>query len=316
MGIYDREYYRGESRGVGWFAGASPVCRTLLVVNIALYLLEQLHLIDHEFLWNWFAASSEGVFRQGRVWQLLSATFLHADPLHLVGNMLFLWLAGRELEAMYGSRDFLALYLSAAVLSTLVWASFDLAAPHDRFVRTQMVGASGAVTALVVLYALYFPRREILFMFVLPIEVWLLVVLFVGYDVLLLLKGGNGGNRAFEAHLAGAAYGYLFKRFDLRWSRLYWTRARRPRFRVIAPEPRERPAPRPSTGPTWSSEPATASVSKPAATAVLPEEQLDARLDEVLAKIAREGRAGLTDEDNRVLQEASRRARNRRSERL
>ena len=48
---------------------------------------------------------------------------------------------------------------------------------------------------------------------------------------------------------------------------------------------------------------------------VLPEEQLDAKLDEVLAKIAREGRAGLTEEELRVLQEASRRARIRRSDR-
>ena len=49
---------------------------------------------------------------------------------------------------------------------------------------------------------------------------------------------------------------------------------------------------------------------------MLPEEQLDARLDEVLAKIAREGRGGLTEEENRILQEASRRARNRRSDRI
>jgi hypothetical protein len=54
---------------------------------------------------------------------------------------------------------------------------------------------------------------------------------------------------------------------------------------------------------------------KPAAS-VLPEEQLDARLDEVLAKIAREGRDGLTDDELRVLQEASRRARIRRSDRI
>ncbi|MBV8270513.1 MAG: hypothetical protein JO252_29645, partial [Planctomycetaceae bacterium] len=47
-----------------------------------------------------------------------------------------------------------------------------------------------------------------------------------------------------------------------------------------------------------------------------PEEQLDAKLDEVLAKIAREGRSGLTEEENRVLEEASRRARNRRSDRF
>ena len=54
---------------------------------------------------------------------------------------------------------------------------------------------------------------------------------------------------------------------------------------------------------------------KSSSVSVLPEEQLDARLDEVLAKIAREGRGGLTDEDQRVLQEASRRARNKRSDR-
>ena len=54
---------------------------------------------------------------------------------------------------------------------------------------------------------------------------------------------------------------------------------------------------------------------KSSSVSVLPEEQLDARLDEVLAKIAREGRGGLTEEDHRVLQEASRRARNKRSDR-
>src|SRR5262249_32633783 len=155
--------------------------------------------------------------------------------------------------------DFLALYLSAAVISTLVWAIADALSPT----HAPMVGASGAVFAVVTLFALYYPRREILFMFVLPVEVWLLVALFVAYDVMLLLKGGNG-HSAFEAHLAGAFYGFLYKRYDLRWSRFPWSRARRPRFRVIAPEPRERPAPRPSAGPSWSSEPAGASVAKPA----------------------------------------------------
>ena len=53
-----------------------------------------------------------------------------------------------------------------------------------------------------------------------------------------------------------------------------------------------------------------------ALTLVIAEEQLDARLDEVLAKIAREGRGGLTEDENLVLQEASRRARNRRSDRV
>ena len=86
-----------------------------------------------------------------------------------------------------------------------------------------------------------------------------------------------------------------------------------PRLRLVVPEPkREAPAVRPTVGPSWSAEPATSSRSAP--TAVVPEEQLDARLDEVLAKIARDGgKSGLTEEEHYILQEASRRARDRRS---
>lgn len=321
MGIYDREYYRGETRGSLWLSGSAPVCRALVVINAVVFLLSDRHiaLIDHDRLWDWFAATSEGIFQHGYVWQLLTATFLHAGLFHLLWNMIFLWVVGREIEAMYGSRDFLALYLSAAVVSTLGWAVCDALAHRQNplFLPPQMVGASGAILALVVLYTLYYPRREVLFMFVLPVEMWVLVAVFLGYQVFLLVNGGDW-QTAVESHLAGAAYGYLYKRFDLRWSHLPWVRPRRPRFRVIQPDTREVPSSRSGSsvsGPTWSSEPAVSGVSKPA-TAVASEEQLDARLDEVLAKIAREGRGGLTDEENRVLQEASRRARNRRSGRL
>ncbi len=176
-----------------------------------------------------------------------------------------------------------------------------------------MLGASGAIWTVVVLYALYYPHRELLLFFILPVEMWLLVVVLLGWDAWELLNGNSMGRVAVASHLSGAAYGYVFKRFDLRWSRLRWSRMRGPRLRVVAPEPREKPSPRPS-GPTWSPNPATAA--KPTTAAVLPEEQLDAKLDEVLAKIAREGRSALTEEENRVLQEASRRARNRRSDRI
>lgn len=313
MGIYDREYYRGESRGGGWFNGLAPVCRTLIAINVGVFLVENLRLIDAGFLLEWFSATSEGILRQGRVWQLLTATFLHGDLLHLIGNMLFLWFVGRELEGMYGSRDFLAFYLCAAVFSTFIWATMDLFAP-PRGQPAMMLGASGAVLAMVVLYALYYPRREILFMFVLPIEMWVLVAAFIAYQVFLLLSNRVTGT-AVESHLAGAAFGLLYKRFDLRWSRMPWNRVRKPRFRVVSAEPREAPATR-QAGPTWSTEPASSARPSPTATAVVTEEQLDARLDEVLAKIAREGRVGLTEEDHKVLQEASLRARNRRSERL
>jgi membrane associated rhomboid family serine protease len=314
MGIYDREYYRGETRGAGWFSGVAPACKTLILINVVAFFLQ--HVLDPGFVDDYLAASSDAIFRHGRVWELLTATFLHAWPSHILWNMLFLWMVGREMESFYGSRDFLAMYLGAAVISTLGWAVLDAFAPHaDRFQTSTMIGASGAVMAVVVLYALYYPRREVLLFFILPVEMWLLVVVYLGYQVYLFVAPGPDNKIAVASHLTGAVYGYLFKTLDLRWSRMPWSRGRRPRLRIIAPEPREKGvAPRPSTS-SWSANPATAA--KPSmTTAVFPEEQLDARLDEVLAKIAREGRERLTEEENRVLQEASLRARNRRSDRL
>jgi hypothetical protein len=114
--------------------------------------------------------------------------------------------------------------------------------------------------------------------------------------------------------LAGAAYAFLFNQFDLRLSRMFTGRVFKPRLRIFTPVPREQTRTR---APNPSRTSASVGVAgKSSSASVIPEEQLDARLDEVLAKIAREGRSGLTEEDQRVLQEASRRARIRRSDRI
>ena len=308
MGIYDRDYYRGEARGVAWLSGPAPVCRWLILINIVVYLADHFHLIPAQFVRNWLVAYSDSILKDGHVWELLTATFLHADLFHIIGNMLFLWVVGRELEAIYGSRDFLVFYLMAAIVSTLGWAI----CAELRGTSSGMRGASGAVFAAVAVYALIYPRREILFMFVIPVQIWIIVVGLIVLNLLMSIQGVRF-EMAAEAHLSGAAFGYLFKHFDLRWSRLLSARYRRPRLRVISPEPREKTTVRP-TGPTWS--PNLPSQSKPTVTAIHPEEWLDARLDEVLAKIAREGRGGLTEEENKILLEASIRARNKRSEQL
>lgn len=307
MGIYDREYYRGETRGSGWLSGAAPACRTIILINVIVFFLQPF--LENSGLLAHLQATSRGIFQRGEIWQLLTATFLHDGMYHILWNMVFFWMVGRDMESLYGTRDFVFLYLSAAVISTLGWALVDLYNGRGH----PMVGASGAIMAVIVIYALYYPHREILLFFILPVEMWLLVLVYLASDAYQLLQGGSFSDVAVASHLTGAAYGYLYKQFDLRWSKLSWRRVRTPRLRVIMPEPREKPAAR-SSGPTWSPNPAT--TPKPSTTAVLPEEQLDAKLDEVLAKIAREGRAGLSEEENRVLQEASRRARNRRSDRI
>src|SRR3954462_8707092 len=147
MGIYDREYYRGESHGSGWLSGTAPACKMIILINVLVYLLQQV--LDLDFIQDNLAASSEAIFQHGRLWQLLTATFLHDpnSPFHLLWNMLFLWMVGREMESFYGSRDFLAMYLGAAIVSTLGWAALDAFWQHS----TVMLGASGAVMAVVVI---------------------------------------------------------------------------------------------------------------------------------------------------------------------
>jgi len=308
MGIYDREYYRGETGGSGWFTGLAPVCKTIIIINAAVFLFEQLTHLDPQFRNTYLAASREYTLDHIRLWQLLTATFFHANIWHLLGNMWFFWIVGREMESLYGSRDFLAFYLGAAIFSTAAWVLIAAVSGNSH----PMIGASGAVMGVVMLYTLYYPRREILLV-IIPMPMWLLLAIYLVYPLLPVLNGGTTPI-AIEAHLAGAGFGFLFKQFDLRWSRLFSGRVFRPRLRIFTPVPREQTRSR-SPNPSRTSASVGGST-KSGSVSVIPEEQLDARLDEVLAKIAREGRSGLTDEELWVLQEASRRARIRRSDRL
>jgi membrane associated rhomboid family serine protease len=312
MGIYDREYYRGETGGSGWFSGVSPVCKSIIAINVAVFLLERLINPDdnRSFVAAYLAASPEGTFRHLRLWELLTATFLHADIWHLAMNMWLFWIVGREMEALYGLRDFLAFYLSAAIFSTLAWVLIASASNPNSM--QPMIGASGAVMATMMLFTLFYPKRELLFFFI-PMPIWLLMLIYLGFPLIPILSR-QPSNIAVESHLAGAGFAFLFKQFDFRLSRLFSGRIFKPRLRIFSPVPREQTRAR---SPNPSRSPATVgSAGKSAPASVIPEEQLDAKLDEVLAKIAREGRSGLTEEELRVLQEASRRARIRRSTRF
>ena len=77
MGIYDREYYRERTRGSGWFSGATPACKWIIIANIVCFLLPALP-ARPEHLRDWFAAYSRLISSsKGQVWRLITATFLH-----------------------------------------------------------------------------------------------------------------------------------------------------------------------------------------------------------------------------------------------
>ena len=167
------------------------------------------------------------------------------------------------------------------------------------------------------LYTLFYPKREIPVAFFIPMPMWVLLAIYIVMPAASAVRRPTRRGSTWASRWPVRASRYLYKQFDLRWSRLTSGR------QLPAPAAdlllgRLRPGHgRESCRPLARPQPASAVAARRPAVSVLPEEQLDARLDEVLAKIARDGnRDGLTEEEQRVLQEASRRARIRRSDRI
>ena len=120
-------------------------------------------------------------------WQFLTYGFTHASrPEHIILNMLTLWMFGRDIEAKYGPKEFLRLYLFLVVGSGLIWAVINrFSGTPD---KVSVVGASGAVVGVVMLYALNFPHRTVLLFFIIPAPAWVMGVLLIFAN-----SGGIGG---------------------------------------------------------------------------------------------------------------------------
>jgi membrane associated rhomboid family serine protease len=299
MGIYDRDYYRRDGPSfLGTLTESGRVCRWLLAINITCFILQLMTRTQEPFFQEPFTDAlilDVNRVMQGQVWRLLTCAFLH-DPaaiMHIVFNMAFLYWFGRDVEDHLGSREFLAFYLVSAVLASVAYVGATLAGLHSG----RALGASGAVTAVLVLAALYNPRRMVLLFFLLPIPIWAFVIFIVAKDAFALLGRTNTGV-AVSAHLGGAAFGFAYYTFH--WRLTDWLpslsslrrRRAKPRLRLYQEED-EVPTPTP-VGARRQPQPAG-----PA------DEQLEAQMDAILEKIPRVGMEGLTDHERQLLLRAS-----------
>jgi membrane associated rhomboid family serine protease len=219
-----REYrdYMGPEASRPWTLGQSPAVKGLIVANVAIFFASILAFnailpvffgrqVNVGRLFEWVGLSPPLALGKGYVWQFVTYAFFHRtdEVLHLVFNMLALYFFGREVEALYGTAKFLFLYVAAAVFAGLCFClDYHLGAPA--------IGASGAVYAVMVVFALHFPFQKVLVFFLLPLEVWIVVLIAIAFDASMYLARGSGDNVAHLAHLGGAAFGYLFYRFQHR----------------------------------------------------------------------------------------------------
>ena len=173
-----------------------------------------------------FGAISSGDLSFGALAPIVTHQFLHAGWLHLIGNMLYLWIFGDNVEDRLGSGRFLGFYLACGIGAALAQA---IVAP------AQMVGASGAIAGVLGAYLVLSPTagvRTLVFLGIfitvvtLPAIVvigeWLLLQIVAGLDTMRV--SGTTDNVAYIAHVGGAITGMA----------LIW---------VLRPEPRRLPYP-------------------------------------------------------------------------
>jgi membrane associated rhomboid family serine protease len=264
--------------------------RRLLVANLLVFLIQKTLLVDPRFLQ---ALGFVPLHALERPWTFVTYLFLHASILHLLFNMLMLFIFGPSVEERMGGRMFLLYYLlcgmGGAAFSYLLmqWVPVTL-----------ILGASGSILAVTVAFAWYWPDYPV-FVFPLPEPIpakWLVTFL-VAFDLVLALAGASDGI-AHLAHLGGVATGILYlKGHD-------WRAARGERHLggmsdpgvLVTPAPRSgggirggtapRPRPRVDTDP-----------------------RANAEIDRVLDKISALGVESLTPEERQFLSEISRRMR-------
>ena len=285
MGIYDRDYYQEEERrsfGGARFGGGRSVVINLILANVVIYVAD---LLFEQRISHLLALQSD-LFRQPWMcWQLVTYGFVHSPDniMHILFNMYFLWLFGTDVEPIYGKTEFLRVYLMATVLAGLAWVAFSTTSDRP----ATLIGASGAIMCVMILFVMHFPRRIFYLFLLIPVPAWALGVIYVLADVFGIEGGGTGNESvAHVAHLAGAAFGFIYYRAGLnlgRWvpSSLSLRSFRlKPRLRIHKPKDDHA--------------------------------ELNKQVDSILEKISREGESSLTKSERRTLEEASRRYQRRR----
>lgn len=294
--------------------------RTLLTINVVAYALWQFILIHIDvvsaFVWRHLALhpALPGILFEP--WQILTYSFLHLEPglgglLHILFNMLWLFWIGKEYEELHGPHRLMAAYLFGAVGGALLTILLHALLPGVGAFGGIIHGASAAVFGVMTTVAVRYPYKSIGLLFIGTVRLIYVVIGLLVIDLLFLASGGV----SVSAHLGGVLFGFLLARgersgLDLSsWARIFFPNRRRSSRRDDGSffsrmegwmnargSKKEEKGGRPANIRPLRTTPAPSP--RPA-----PEDDIDRILD----KISEHGYEALTEEEKRILYEASKR---------
>jgi len=185
-----------------------PVCTALIIIlNVIVFLFELTR--GDAFVMQWSAIPSQIV--SGHRWiTVLTAMFMHGSWSHIIGNMVFLWAFGPEIEDAMGRGRYLVFYLLGGILAMLAQIAADA---HS---TVPNLGASGAIAAVMGAFLVTYPRdriKAVLFIFILVRITFIPAALLIGFWFLTqLVHAGQvaqvqTGGVAYLAHIGGFVFG-------------------------------------------------------------------------------------------------------------
>ncbi|MGJ8654467.1 MAG: rhomboid family intramembrane serine protease [Opitutaceae bacterium] len=293
-------------------AKQSSIAMTLLIVTVAVFILQNVLNAffpgvggqPNYFLADWFALSGQH-FKELKVWTLLSYGFLHSTKglLHIVGNMLGLFFLGRVIEQLIGKRQFLLLYLGGTLFGGLIYMLFNYNS------MSSVIGASGAIMALLAFFCLLRPEQPItlLLFFIIPVTVkpkwvfWASISISILGVIFYELPAINNPQFhstavAHSAHLGGLFAGILYFRFIHNGSRSFFKGpSNRPAMELPEWFKRHQKVEPQVTYKVNRSQPSSQHSSR---------DQLQAEVDRILDKINESGFGSLTADEKKSLDQA------------
>jgi membrane associated rhomboid family serine protease len=219
MSYDSRDYYRPA--GFGGFSFFPPVIKKILMINVAVFFFQMVfdnisiggypgwYILNRYFALNPLVGiDSAGQPYNFQIWQLFTYQFMHGGFSHIFFNMFMLWMFGMEIENIMGSQKFLIFYLVSGVGAGLFQV---LLAPLVSEQLAFTIGASGAVYGVMIAFALFFPNRLIFVYFLLPVKAKYLIAFLILIEFMAV---GNQSVVAHLAHVGGALTGLIFVLLD------------------------------------------------------------------------------------------------------
>ena len=210
--------YRGRTLSLS-FPPFTKAVKWLVLINAGILLLMTLMRAMNEDVFTAFEALfalTPYVVVRGWLWQLISYSFLHQGILHLLFNMLGLWMFGAQFEQDWGAKKFLEFYFFCVVGAALTTIAVSYTGIGGVSPTTPTIGASGGVFGILIAFGMIYGDREIM-LFPIPFSIkakyFVAGIAFITLVEAISASSGRGSAVAYSAHLGGLLFGFLYVKF-------------------------------------------------------------------------------------------------------